>query len=292
MTTALHVDVLMVNYRTGDLTRRAAAAVAGPGVDVWVWDNSGDVQAAPPDGLAGLFGDGRNIWFAPANNALARHCDGEFILLLNPDVELAHDGLLELVRFMGTHPRAWAAAPRLLNVDGTDQDYLQRLPDLQALLADRLPPLRRVLRRAYGRFMAADVDLRCEQVVVQPPAACLLLRRAALAEPLFDPAYRLFFNDTDLARRMNVSGECWLVPSVTAVHLRGESFRREKPSSGYFIAREYDKALLRYARNNVRGWWVLLPVIVARLVTSWCFDHVQACTVAALRRASPRTSSK
>ena len=270
-----HVDVLIVNFRTGDLSAKAAAGVHGPGVHVYVWDNSGEMLTEPP-AHAFMFGDGTNTWFAPANNRLAEQCNGEFLLLLNPDVELTYDGLSALVAAADRHPLAWSVAPRLLNPDGTDQDYLQRLPDASALLADRLPPLRRHgLRAAYSRFMAEDVDLRLEQVVEQPPAACLLVRRANAGVPLFDERYRLFFNDTDLARRQNLVGQCWLIPSITATHLRGESFRREKPRTGYAIAREYDRSLLTYARCNVRWWQVLVPIIVARLIASHLSDLVQ-----------------
>ena len=267
-----HVDVLIVNYKTGDLAAAAAAAVAGPGFHIHLWDNSGELLTDPPSGLE-LLGDGSNIWFAPANNRLAGRCHGEFILLMNPDLHLTYDQALALVAGADRHPAAWAVAPRLLNSDGTDQDYLQRLPGVRALLADRLPMLRRrLLRSAYDRFMATDVDLRTEQTVEQPPAACLLLRRDKVSVPLFDEKYRLFFNDTDLARRHNATAECWLVPSVTAVHLRGESFRREKPRSGYATAREYDRSLLRYARANLRFWQILVPVIAARLLASRVLD--------------------
>ena len=270
--TPRHIDVLIVNYRTGDLAAAAAAFVAGPGVHVHLWDNSGELIVDPPPGVE-LFGDGSNTWFAPANNRLAECCDGEFILLMNPDVQLTYDQALALVAGADRHPAAWAVAPRLLNEDGTDQDYLQRLPGVRALLADRLPVLRRrLLRTTYDRFMATDVDLRREQEVEQPPAACLLLRRGKVSDPLFDEKYRLFFNDTDLARRHNATAECWLVPSVTAVHLRGESFRREKPRSGYATAREYDRSLLRYARSNLRFWQVLVPLIAARLLVSRILD--------------------
>ena len=59
-----------------------------------------------------------------------------------------------------------------------------------------------------------------------PPAACLLVRRSTVGRTLFDEQYRLFFNDTDLARRLNAAHECWYAADVTARHLRGASFAR------------------------------------------------------------------
>ena len=37
------VDVLIVNYLTGNLARKAVGAVRGDGVGVHVWDNSGEL---------------------------------------------------------------------------------------------------------------------------------------------------------------------------------------------------------------------------------------------------------
>jgi N-acetylglucosaminyl-diphospho-decaprenol L-rhamnosyltransferase len=256
-----HVDVLVVNYGTGDLVRRGVELVKGPGVHLWVYDNSGELLAEPPV-VDGLLGDGSNHYFAAANNALYDCCDAPYVLLLNPDVELVFEDLLRLATALEDRPGAWGVAPRLLEADGSDQHYLYALPTVRALLADRLPLLGRVFRRSYARYVQADVDLRRSQVVIQPPAACLLVRRSVLGPTLFDEQYRLFFNDTDLARRLNVTHECWYAADVTARHLRGASFARLP--RGHDTAREYDRTLLRYARNNLRGWWLLLPVLAAR----------------------------
>ncbi len=265
------VDVLVVNYGTADLVHRAVACVEGPGARVLTWDNSGDLLA-DPRGLT-VLGDGTNAYFADANNALFALGEAPWVLLLNPDVELSHVGLCELVAFLETRPTAWGVAPRLLDPDGSDQRYLHALPTLPMLLVDRLPFLRRLLPRVHRTYRQLDVDLRATQVVEQPPAACLLVRRSAAGERLLDPAYRLFFNDTDLARRLNRTGECWYVGSVTARHLRNASFARLTPS--YRTAREYDRALLRYARANVPRWWVLVPVVVGRAVVSWLLDTLR-----------------
>ena len=256
-----HVDVLVVNYGTGDLVRRGVELVQGPGVHVWVHDNSGELLADPPPGVS-LLGDGSNAYFAAGNNTLYAQCDAPYVLLLNPDVELAHADLQRLVSALHDRPDAWGVAPRLLEADGSDQHYLYALPTVRALLADRLPLLRKVFRRSYRTYIQQDLDLRLPQTVIQPPAACLLVRRSVVGPQLFDPAYRLFFNDTDLARRLNVTHECWYAADVTARHLRGESFARLP--LGYDTAREYDRTLLRYARANLRWWPVLLPVLALR----------------------------
>jgi GT2 family glycosyltransferase len=159
--------------------------------------------------------------------------------------------------------------PRLIGVDGEDQNYLRRLPTVSMLLADRLPLLRSLFPTAYERYYYKDVDLSVSGTVEQPPAACLLVRRDLVGERLFDESYPLFFNDTDLARRLNASGKhCRYVATVTASHVGGASIARARPTRRSWIRREYDLSLLRYARRNVRGWFVLVPVIAIRVVAT------------------------
>jgi GT2 family glycosyltransferase len=261
------VDVLTVNFRTPELVEQAVAAVAGPGTRVLVYDNSGDL--APDEHRpTEVYGDGTNRLFAAANNALFAVSDAALVLLLNPDVVLAHRDLARLVRALEERPEAWGAAPALLNPDGSLQNYARRLPTLGALLADRCPPLRWFLRRQLDWYYCRDKDLSVSGVVDQPAAACLLLRRERVAGSLFDPSYPLFFNDTDLARRLNGSGPCLYVAAVQAVHQAGASIERARSEHRSWVRRQYDDSLLRYARANLRGWQVLVPIVLARRVVA------------------------
>ncbi|HVB28067.1 MAG TPA: hypothetical protein VNE21_09180 [Mycobacteriales bacterium] len=271
----MHVDVLIVNYRTGPLTERAAAALAGPGVHVFVRDNSGELlapEAAPLPAVT--VGDGRNVLYAPACNELYRLCDGDLVLLANPDVELTHTGLCDLVAALRTDPGAWGATPALRNPDGTAQEYYRRLPTPASMLADRLPPLRLPLAAAWRRHVYHDRSYLKDGVVEQPPGACVLLYRE---EPeLFDEAFALFFNDVDLARRRNATGRhCRFVGSVTAHHVRGASLAADRRLDRYRVARAYDAAALAYARRH-------LPAVVPALRAACALRAVGYRTVEAL----------
>lgn len=257
------VDALIVSFRTGDLAREAAQSVSGPGVRVLVHDNSGELLADPPPGVE-LHGDGTNLLYAEANNRLFAASSAPLVLLLNPDVELAHGELERLVAALEADPAAWGAVPQLRHPDGSLQRYVRRLPTLRALLADRLPPLRLVLRRDYERHYCRDVDLTRSGTVEQPAAACLLLRRDRLGGRLFDPSYPLFFNDTDLARRLRAAGHCLYVAQVRATHHGGASIARARGRHRSWIRRQYDDSLLRYARRHLRGWPLLVPVVLLR----------------------------
>lgn len=262
------VDVLIVNYRTGELTRRAVAALAGPSRHVWVWDNSGELEADPPAG-ATLMSSGANVLYAAASNHLFARAQAPYVLLLNPDAYCTAQDLDALVAALEAAPTAWGAAPRLVDEQGLDQDYRRRLPTLSMLLADRLPGGRRLLRRAWNRLYCRDLDPAQPGTVEQPAAACLLIRRHAAKPALFDEDYPLFGNDLDLARRLSGSGPCCYVADVVVTHVGGASFDVDGAPSRTWLRMEYDEALRRYARRHISHAWLLEPVFFLRRLATW-----------------------
>lgn len=260
-----HVDVLIVNYRSASLTELAATSVQAPTHHIFVADNSGEFADAGSSSWAReVIVNPRNLLYAAANNQLYRLCDGEFVLLLNPDVEFSTYGVSRLVEALRERSDAWGAVPKLLNLDGTPQNYYRRLPTLPAMLADRMPPLRRVFRRAWQRHLYTDLDMNTPGVVQAPPGACLLLRRSSVGERLFDDRYPLFHQDADLARRMNPGGVCVYVPAATATHIKGASLSEERKHRPLAIAASYDRSALLYAKENLRGYWLVVLVVWAR----------------------------
>jgi GT2 family glycosyltransferase len=267
--TATEVDVIVVNYLTGDLARIAAATVASPGTSVWIVDNSGELLAdAPPSAV--LLGDGTNRMYAEASNLAYRSGTAEMVLLLNPDVVIQPGQLAELVARLNADRSLWGVAPTLVSPGTAPHGYLRRLPTVAGLLADLCPPLRLMLRGAYRSYHCRDLIESAgdsEMVIEQPAAACLLLRRSAVGSTLFDETYPLFFNDTDLARRMAASGRhCLVLQSVTVPHVGGASIDREKSRSGAWTADEYDRSAFRYARRNLGGWVMIAPLVVVRYI--------------------------
>jgi N-acetylglucosaminyl-diphospho-decaprenol L-rhamnosyltransferase len=264
-----HVDVIIVNYLTGDLARIAVEQIASPRTSIWVVDNSGELLDDPPPSAV-LLGDGTNRMYAEASNLAYRSGTAELVLLLNPDVVIRPEQLAALADRLSRDGSLWGVAPTLSSPGVPPHGYLRRLPTVAGLVADLCPPLRTMLRGAYRRYRCRDLIESAgaaEMVIEQPAAACLLVRRSIVGAVLFDEGFPLFFNDTDLARRMAAFGrQCVVLQSVTVPHVGGASIDREKSRSGAWTADEYDRSALRYARRNLSGWAVIAPLIAVRYI--------------------------
>lgn len=257
------IDVLIVNFLTPDLVVGLVDRIAGEGIHIYVWDNSGDI---PPGRLGPdveVHGDGRNLFYAEASNRLYAMSDSPLVALVNPDIELDVAELRRMADALLGDEARWGVAPRLVDPGGQDQAYVRRLPTLSRVVADRVKLARRWLRAAHDSYWYADLARDRDGDVEQPAAACLMLRRAAVGPSLFDPSYRLFFNDTDLARRLGMRGTCRYLGSMSVVHRGGESIARLQARR--WIRIEYDRSYLRYCRRNLRSWPLLVPIFVARI---------------------------
>ena len=264
------IDVIVVNYRTAALTEAAIREVSGPLARVFVTDNSGDVSPAVSK-LAEVWAPSENTYFALGNNYWYERTNNPWVLLLNPDTQFPYSSLLALRDQLAAHPEFWGIAPRLVGADGVDQNYLRRSPKALALVAEIFPPARPLAARARRDYLYEDADLRTSQVIEQPPAACLLLRRSAVGPILFNEELRLFFNDAYLAWRLNREGSCWYEASITAVHHQRASIRQADPTD---ILAEYATGMRNFARlTRLRGRHVVSMIAALRLAQVSVLRH-------------------
>ena len=170
-----------------------------------------------------------NVGFARANNQAIRACDGEYVLLLNPDTEVRPGALAALTGFMESHPRAGGAGARLLNPDGTPQVSCWPAPLLgrelwRMLHLDAIHPYARYPESRWGSSEPVAVDVA--------QGACLILRRRALDEVgLLDEDYFIYSEEVDLCDRLRARGwQIWWVPQAEVVHYGGQSTGQVAPS--------------------------------------------------------------
>jgi len=81
-----------------------------------------------------------NVGYGTAANIAAREAKGQFLLLLNPDVEVSARSLDQLIQLASAHHNAGVVSPRLLYADGQPQASARRFlsPFLLLLESSRL----------------------------------------------------------------------------------------------------------------------------------------------------------
>ena len=266
---SLKLSIVIPSWNTVELLRvclRTLEAADKPTTEVIVVDNasadgSADMVAAEfPD--VRLFRNEVNEGFAKGCNSGIAVATGEYILLHNADTEVAPDALALMIAFLDGSPDHGAAAPRLVNADGSTQGGCMAFPGLWTPLffgtpLERWSPNSRELCRYFLR----DFDHATDCDIEQPPAACLLVRRSVLDEiGPFDEELWLFFNDVDLSLRMAKAGyKTRFVADAKVMHHVGASTSQ---FGGMHV--EWQKNRLYYYRKHfgrLAGVWVKLCVV-------------------------------
>jgi GT2 family glycosyltransferase len=149
-----------------------------------------------------------NTGFAHAANRGIEAAAGEFVALINTDVELEPDWLARMSQALGAAPGAAAVACKMLSL--SDRRYIYDAGDI--LRRDGACEQRGRFERDDGRFDApGHVFGAC--------AGAALYRREAVREAGgFDERYFAYLEDVDLALRLRLAGwDCLYVPAV-ALH--------------------------------------------------------------------------
>jgi GT2 family glycosyltransferase len=275
------VSVLIVNWNTRAAVLGCLDALPS-GIDddlrlqVVVVDN-GSVDGSP-EALADrpeitLIRNGENLGFAAAVNQAYREANGEFVLLLNSDVDLTSGALSTLTRFLRLRPEIAGAAPLYLNPDGSEQPFHFRFPTFATTLANGSLLFRRLIPGSEERlreYRMADEDFSIARPVPQPSASCLLLRRSCLpVEGVLDEQYPIFFNDVKLARVLAAQGlELWVTPDAVVIHEAHSSARRLGRGPG---RRQYLASTVRMLAETEPPFkvWLYRSVVFGQNVALW-----------------------
>jgi GT2 family glycosyltransferase len=218
-------------------------AQAGADYELLVLDNGST------DGTVECLGDlgvqversTRNLGFAAGHNRLIEQAQGEFVCLLNQDIELDAGFLREAVRAFADRPRVAAVQGRLLQLFAPAQRT--RVIDTTGLVMHRD---RRCVSRGQGQPDGPRFQTPGPVWGADGPAP--VYRRAALLDArlprtgggweVLDEDFGSYKEDVDLAWRLRLLGwTAWYAPDAVAWHGRSSGGTGE--ASALELARRY-----------------------------------------------------
>jgi GT2 family glycosyltransferase len=291
------VLVSIVNWRTAEMALESAraAVVAMEGIEgaITIVDNaSGDgSEEALRAGVARLGLDrvrviqsGRNGGYGAGNNVAisAGLPDGsapDFIYVLNPDAFPARGAIRALLDHMRRHPETAIAGSHVHGPDGAPHASAFRFFSLGSEFEDaaKTGPISRLLADRIVPLPTPSETTRVDWV----SGASMLLRRSVLDRiGLFDEAFFLYFEETDLCLRAARAGFATdHVHDSDVTHIgsvsTGVSTLRRLP--GYW----FDSRFRYFAKNHGRGY--AIAATMARAA---------GCLVLGLRRLLSRRAQQ
>ena len=226
------VDVVVVSFNSRDQLRASIEPLAClADIHVIVIDN------ASTDGSLDVISDldvtsvqlDTNGGFAHGCNVGWRRGGAPFVLFLNPDSLMTPEAVRGLATTLERDDSIGAAAPRILEADGSLAFSQRRYPKPSITFSQGF-----FLHRLFPGAAWADDIVRDESSYAAPGSpewvsgACILVRRSALEElDGLDERFFMYCEDVDLCRRLHDGGHgVRYEPSVTLVHDGGGSAPR------------------------------------------------------------------
>jgi GT2 family glycosyltransferase len=242
-------SLLLINYRSASLAIdaiRTARASSSQPLQVVAVDNSSDASEARALGPVAdvVIAAPRNLGYAGGINAGRRACDGDVIIVTNPDVRFGGNAIDALV-----DADAAVAGPALF----WDEAYAWRLPPAELhtalqVASRALASRSRAWARARDRrrFLArvAFWSLVVPSRVRTLSGAVLAIKAKAFDDAQgFDERFQLYFEENDFLRR--VAGDIVYVPAARCHHLYNQS-AGESPESAALYAQSESQYLRKW----------------------------------------------
>ncbi len=254
----MDISIIIVNYKSKDkvvkcLDSIRKADLADLSYEIIVVDNaSGDDFSSLKKDFSEIkiIQSEKNSGMGGGNNLGVVGSSGDFFLILNPDTEIKDDAIPVLLNYLRQNRDVGIVGPKLLNTDGTLQYSCMRFPKVYT------PFLRRTFFGAFAQkslrdFLMEDYDHEVAREVDWLMGSCLLVRRDIFDKDgfLFDEKYFMYFEDTDLCRRVWQKHKMKVVylPSAVVVH----DHARASAENPWYVAPFKDKL----AREHLRSWF-------------------------------------
>ncbi len=284
------VSIVIVNYNVCFFLEQCLysvqAAIQGFDAEVWVVDNNstdGSVDYLRPKFPDVVFIENKdNPGFGKANNQAISQCNGEYILILNPDTIIGEEIIRTLCFFMDEHAKAGAAGVKMLDGCGVFLPESKRNFPTPWISFCKLFGLSKLFpnSRQFSSYHLPYLNPNKQHKVQVLAGAFMFVRHDALKEAgLFDESFFMYGEDIDLSYRLTLAGYTNYYLPERILHYKGES---TKHSDIKYIRAFYEAMLIFYKKYYPKSSMVmrLLVSFALKLKTGWtaCFGRKNAKT--------------
>jgi GT2 family glycosyltransferase len=232
-------------------------AVRNTTSEVWVVDNNSVddsvrmVQEKFPE--VKIIANKHNPGFAVANNQAIKQCQGEYVLLLNPDTLVEEDTFEKCILFMDKHPNAGALGVKLIDGSGKFLPESKRgfptpwVAFCKTFGLSSLFPKSKTFNQYYLGFLSENETNEVDVLV----GCFMFMRKSALDKSgLLDEAFFMYGEDIDLSYRITQAGyKNYYFPETKTIHYKGESTK--KGSLNY--VKVFYQAMIIFTQKHFKG---------------------------------------
>jgi GT2 family glycosyltransferase/glycosyltransferase involved in cell wall biosynthesis len=284
------LDVIYVNYKSTKGLIKSIESLNNKNsvkynLHIIVVDNSSEEDnRRVKDLIPGikLIRNKKNVGFGAAINQALKYCFSKYIILLNPDT-LVIDGFIEAsIRFIDQNDNIGILGPMIFDEDGGVQGSARSFPTILTSLFGRNSPITKIFPKnsiTRSNILTNQCDGKTPMEVDWVSGACMVVRREAMqAVGGFDERFFLYWEDTDLCKRIRDAG--WKVvyfPEAKVIHSVGKSSNTRPIFANYQFHKSCYRLYEKYAKGPFSIFTPLAGIaLMYRFLIAIIFNYLNA----------------
>ena len=298
----MKLSIIVVNYNVKYFLKQCLASVYGSQrrladgseleLDVWMVDNDsvdGSVEMVReefPD--VHVIANHDNVGFAKANNMALAQCEGDIILLLNPDTIVEADTFVRCADFMREHSDCGGLCVKMVDGEGRYLKESKRgfpTPEASFYKISGLIRLFPRSRRIAAYYMGHLSDDEVNEIEIMPGAFMMFRREVYGRIGGLDESYFMYGEDIDFSWRIHLAGwKNYYLPQTRIIHYKGESTKKGSMNYVYTFYNAMAIFVKKYfTGRNARLFNLLLQAAIwLRAAAAWLERVVRAVAVPVL----------
>lgn len=171
-----------------------------------------------------------NLGFSRANNIAIKQSQGDFILLLNPDMQVFEDTLEKSLKFAKENSQAIVSSCELVDEKNNIIKHVRRFPSFfdQLMIVLKIP---HIFPRILDKYLIPNFDYSRSQKVDSVRGSFFMINKNRFQElsgqnlPLLDERYFIWFEEVDFCKQIyQLGGEVWYNFETKCLDYVGQSF--------------------------------------------------------------------
>lgn len=165
----------------------------------------------------------RNGGYGYGHNQIILNTDAEYHLILNNDVYLMKDTLQNAFNFMQKHNEVGMLVPDVYDMENNRVYLCRQNPSIWISFLRRFAPnlLKKFFYKKLNKFEMQDKNYNEAIFNLSNPTGCFMFCRLKLLKQLngFDERFFMYYDDSDLGRRMAKISKIAYSPTVKIQHV-------------------------------------------------------------------------
>lgn len=202
-----------------------------------------------------------NLGFSRANNIAIKKSQGDFILLLNPDMQVFEDTLARALEFAKKNPQAIVSSCKLVDEKNNIIRHIRRFPKFfdQLMIILKVP---HIFPKVLNKYLISDFDYNRSQKVDSVRGSFFMVNKDKFKKlsgqslPLLDERYFIWFEEVDFCKQIyKLGGEVWYNSNAKCMDYIGQSFSLLKRKKAQKLFRD---SMLKYFKKWQPRWQYFL----------------------------------